>query len=222
MMEAELASTPAAEPSAPPQGASQPPPMEERKQRPPGFDLRQEPEPEWLSKPAAPKVPKTDGGLFTANGKLNRSRFSAEAFRSLVATTGESHSVSDSKIDVFHLLISLTRGSYLGPFCRSLNNDRTQDVETHMKMLRARIRQAYRRPVREEKLIVRELHRADLTAAMYALLEAASLLAGQGIIEERHLLAALLRDIPVELRPILQESGMTRANLQKYTEEKGS
>jgi serine/threonine protein kinase len=222
MKEAELVGASAAELSRPAQNMQQSAPAAERKQQALDFALRQEPEPEWLSKPASPKAPKAEDVLFTPDGKLNRSRFSTEAFRALVATTGESHSVSDKQVTVFHLLMSLTRGSFVGQFYQALNRNRPQNLETSMKMLRARIRQAYRRPVREEKLIVRELYRADLTTAMRTLLEAATLLAGQRIIEERHLMAALLDDAPIELRPILQESGMTRANLQRYREEKGT
>lgn len=101
----------------------------------------------------------------------------------------------------------------------ALDSSCEYDVETQLKMLRARIRQAYRRPVVEEKLIVRALCNTDLDRAMHALLETAARLAQRGLIEEQHLVSALLEDIPVELRPVLQASGMTLANLQKCNRE---
>ncbi|MSQ48134.1 MAG: hypothetical protein EXR78_07065 [Deltaproteobacteria bacterium] len=90
-----------------------------------------------------------------------------------------------------------------------------------LKMLRARIRQAYQRPVVEEKLIVRELLETDLTVSCRELLEVASTLAQRTPIDERHLLSALLDEVSEELRPVLQASGITLAALQHYTQEKG-
>ena len=179
------------------------------------------PAPTSVPTPTPPLVPNQSDQLFTSEGTLNRKRFTADAARLLVATTGESHSVGDTKISVFHLVISLTRGGYLAQFFSSLRGGNSKDVEMQLKMLRARVRQAYRRPVVEEKLIVRPLYDTDLDAALRTLLDMAARLARQGVIEERHLISALLADVPVELRPVLQESGVTTANLQKYNQEKG-
>lgn len=196
--------------------------LEVQEPEPSRLSPHKEPTPARVSKPATLDKPKTADALFLSDGKLNRPRFSPDAFRTIVATTGESHGVGDKKIDVFHLLISLTRGSYCAQFCQYLDNRSTKDVDASLKLLRARIRQVHRRPVVEEKLIVRELHRTDLTAALLSLLDAAASLAGAGMIEERHIFMALLGNVPVELRGMLQESGMTLPNLQRYRDKKGS
>jgi len=157
--------------------------------------------------------------FFTQEGKLNRSQFDTDAFRTLVATTAESNSLGDRQITVFHLLISLTRGPYLKGFIRSLSKRTGTDLDAKLKVLRALVRQAYHRPIVEERLIVRELYRTDLENGMVSLLQTAAQLAQQGEIEEPHLLAALLGNVPPELLPVLQESGLTLANLQQYKRE---
>jgi len=162
-----------------------------------------------------------ENSLFTTDGKLNRMRFTTEAFRTLVATTAESHCVGDDRITVFHLFISLTRGPYLKKFYHYLSGYLGKDRDAKLKIVRALVRQAYRRPIVEERLIVRELYQTDLDAAMMTLLDAASLLARQKPLEEKHLVVALLGEVPEDLRSVLQKSGMTLANLQKYIRENG-
>jgi hypothetical protein len=119
---------------------------------------------------------------------------------------------------VFHLLISLTRGPYLKGFTRYLTKRAGTDVDAKLKVLRALVRQAYHRPIVEDRLIVRELYRNDLEKGM-VLLQTAAQIAQQGEIEEPHLLAALLGNVPPELQPVLPESGLTLANLQQYKRE---
>ncbi len=165
--------------------------------------------------------PEQKSPLFTPEGKLNRIRFTPEAFRTLVTTTGDSHCVGDSRIAVFHLFISLTRGPFLGEFYQYVSRRTGKEMNAQLKVLRGLVRQSYRRPIVEERLIVRELHYADLESEMVTLLNAAALLVRPGTVAERHLLSALLGDVPRGLRAILLESGITLANLQRYAKEKG-
>jgi hypothetical protein len=176
------------------------------------------PQPEQ-SKRKEPPAQNNNVRLFTQDGKLNRVQFDAEAFRALVATTAESNSLGDKHIAVFHLVISLTRGPYLKGFARYLTKYTGTDLDAKLKVLRALIRQAYHRPIVEERLIVRELHRTDLENDVITLLQTAAQLAQHGEIAELHLLAALLSKVPPELLPVLQESGVTLANLQQYRRE---
>lgn len=166
-----------------------------------------------------PSAPNVSARLFTQDGKLSRAQFDADAFRALVATTAESNSLGDKHIAVFHLLISLTRGPYLKGVTRYLMKRTGTDVDAKLKVLRALVRQAYHRPIVEDRLIVRELYRTDLDRGMISLLQTAAQFAQQGEIEETHLLAALLGNVPPELVSVLQESGLTLANLQQYKRE---
>ncbi len=166
-----------------------------------------------------PPVHNINVRLFTQDGKLNRAQFDADAFRALVATTAESNSLGDKHIAVFHLLISLTRGPYLKGFARYLTKRTNTDVDAKLKVVRALVRQAYHRPIVEDRLIVRELYKTDLETGVISLLQTAAQLAQQGEIEEPHLFAALLGNVPPELTPVLQESGLTLANLQQYKKE---
>jgi serine/threonine protein kinase len=165
------------------------------------------------------RPPEPEAALFNSDGKLARERFTTEAFRSLVLATAESHSVGDGRIEVFHVLMSLTRGAYVKRFYQYLTRANGRELDERLKILRARIRQAYRRPVVEEKLVVRELSRTDGAPAVLALLGATARLARGAPIEEKHLLTGLLNDPPSELMSILQESGITLANLQQYGRE---
>ncbi|MBI3797875.1 MAG: protein kinase [Deltaproteobacteria bacterium] len=172
----------------------------------------------WRGQAPVPRASEQEALLFL-EGRLNRERFTAEAFRSLIVATAESQSVGDRQIEVFHVLMSLMRGAYLEGFYHYLTGDTGKELEAKLKILRARIRQAYRRPVVEKKLIVRELYRTDGTPAVLALLDAAALLARPRPIAEKHLVTALLREAPAELLSILQDSGLTTANLQRYIRE---
>jgi hypothetical protein len=173
----------------------------------------------WENKVAPQPAPEQKVLLFSLDGKLNRACFTTAAFRSLVAATAESHSVGDRRIEVFHVLMSMLRGSYLKGFYQYLTRDTGKEPNTELKLLRARIRQAYHRPVVEEKPIVREFYQAEGALAVLSLLNTAALLAKPGPIEEQHLLTALLRETPPELLSLLQENRMTLANLQRHIRE---
>lgn len=173
----------------------------------------------WQDRETPQRVQEQESLLFSLDGKLNRERFTAEAFRALVAATAESQSVGDWRIEVFHVLMSLMRGTYLKGFYQYMTRDTGKELDTKLKIFRGRIRQAYRRPVVEEKSVVREFYRVDGASSVLALLNNAVRLAGPGLIEEKHLLTALLREAPLELLPVLQESGLTLANLQRYIRE---
>lgn len=222
-VEASVASpsrSPRVEPKLQPNAIGQAhPPTKEQAPVKPRLQSAAEQEQPWKGTAAPQQTPEQEVLLFNLDGKLNRERFTAEAFRSLVAATAESHSVGDRRIEVFHVLMSMMRGSYLKRFYQYLTRDTGKELDTELKLLRAHIRQAYRRPVVEKKLIVRELYHTDGAPTVLALLDAAAVLASPGLIEEKHLLTALLRETPVELLPILQENGMTLANLQRYIRE---
>jgi hypothetical protein len=162
----------------------------------------------------------SDVPVFTKDGALNRARFHAEAFRTLVAATAESQRVGDSHVDMFHLFMSCTRGSYLRALYAHLNGHAGQALNSQLKMLRARVRQVYQRPVIEEKPFVRDLRHTDIAPAALDILDAASRLAMQSQIEEKHLLAALLRNIPAGLQHVLQAHKISLTALQQYEKER--
>ncbi|MBI3248802.1 MAG: CHAT domain-containing protein [Deltaproteobacteria bacterium] len=174
----------------------------------------EEPTPEPAPDPPAP----ADVSLFASDGSLNATIFHANARDILAKAAKDMRTLGDTKIEPFHLFMGLTRSRSFFALFRHISGDHEVKLAALLKLLRGLVRRTYNKSIEVENEEEREPLRNDIHEQTLAILRVAQDLEHGQLIGEKHILVALLRNAPVELLQVIEQSGITVSDFLRNAE----